>query len=663
MSDQLEAAVRQGEPRRWRVAVTTLLAAACVALACWVVWHELSARHEREVAAHFASESGEIALRIEERFRAYRAVLRSGRGLFALSGAVDRQAWHEFVESLRLDEDFPGIQGFGFTAWIQPEALESYVAKMRDAGHENFEVWPRGPRAHYSSIVMLEPTDWRNQRAIGYDMYSEPVRREAMDRAVRTGEAALSGKTTLVQETDVGVQAGVLIYAPVFVSNPPFTAEAEAYRALLGWVYMPFRMADLVHGVLGRYSEGVRLRIYDRAEAPENLLFDSHADHPPNVEPEFASLEHLTLSGREWLLKLEALPGYVPVFDARQAEMVAIVLVGVLFVIVTMYFSLAHERAKALAKTSESLRRSEARYSALVNLAQEGIASTDAQLRVTFANPSLLEMLGRDPPDVLGRALDEFRRDGAVEKRENVLARLRRGEGRRYEAEFTRPDERAVTALVSDAPLMFSDGVLKGAIVVVSDITERKDAERRIAHLATHDPLTGITNRLMFGEILSHAVDKARRYRHKLALLFVDLDRFKQVNDEFGHHVGDLLLKEVVRRTQASIRSSDTLGRRGGDEFVVLLPEIGSRHDVDVVAEKIRASLGEPFVVEGHELRISSSIGVAVYPAHGNDEDALLRRADEAMYRAKSEGRNCVRYATLDTALGLRASRPRARRD
>lgn len=646
MPEELDVMQRKGGSGRWRVAATTLLAVACAALATWIVWSELSARHEREVIAHFASESGEVALRIEERFRTYRVVLNSGRRLYGHAETVDRQAWREFVDTLRLEEEFPGIQGLGFTAWIEPGALETHIAEMRDRGDKNYNVWPQGPRAHYSSIVMLEPADWRNRRAIGYDMYSDPVRREAMDRAVRTGQAALSGKTTLVQETDVGVQAGVLIYAPVFMRDVALNDEAEARRALRGWVYMPFRMADLMHGVLGRYSEDVRLRVFDEVEAPGNLLYDSHAEDEPEAAPEFASVEHLSLAGREWVLKLDALPGFTPAFDAQQTVMIAIVLVGVLFVVVTTYFSLAHERAKALARTTESLRRSETRYRALINLAQEGIAATDAQFRLTFVNPSLLEMLGRDQASLLGRYLDELWRDGGVESRANVLARLERGQGRRYEVEFVRTDEREVTALVSDAPLTFADGRLKGAIVVVSDITERKDDERRMIHLATHDALTGVTNRLMFSELLAHAIDKARRYRHKLALLFVDLDRFKPVNDEFGHHVGDLLLKEVVGRMQASIRTSDTLGRLGGDEFVVLLPEVGARHDIDVVAEKIRESLSAPFTIEGHAVRISCSIGIAVYPADGNNEDALLRRADEAMYGAKSEGGNCICYAT-----------------
>ncbi|MDT3670267.1 MAG: CHASE domain-containing protein [Aromatoleum sp.] len=636
--------------RGWRgglsgVVAMTLFAFVCSGLAAWVVWRELTDRHERELASHFEVERAEVVLRIEERFRSYKALLRSGRALFGLAGEIDRAEWRDFVTTLNLVEDFPGIQGFGFTEWIEPETLPAHLARMRREGNANYRVWPEGERDGYSSIIMLEPDDWRNRRAYGYDMYSEPVRRTAMERAVRTGQAALSGRTILVQETESDVQPGVLIYSAVFDRSKPLDTLAQRREALLGWVYMPFRMSDLMRGILGRNSDGVRLRIYDEAEAPGNLLYDSHGGREPEDEPELVSVEHVSLAGREWIARLEALPGYLAPFDARQAELVSIALVGVLFVVVTFSMSLARRRARTLARTSASLRRSEARYGTLVNLAQEGIAATDAQFRLTFVNPSLIEMLGRDESVLIGRALDELWRDGEPESREHLLERLRMGRGKRYEKEIVRGDGRVITALVSDAPLTDDRGGLKGATVVISDITERKDVERRISHLATHDVLTGVPNRLLFGQLLTHAVDQARRYQHRLALLFVDLDRFKEANDEFGHHVGDLLLVEACRRMQGSVRSSDTLGRCGGDEFVVLLPEVDSRADVEIVAEKIRSEIERAFLLDGYEVRISSSIGIALYPEHADDEDGLLRRADEAMYRAKSEGRNSCRYA------------------
>jgi len=489
----------------------TLAALAVALVASWVVWEQLAERHEQDIAERFHFEAAEIALRIDERFRGYRQVLRGARALFAASTSVERHEWHEYVKWLRLEDDYPGILGVGFSEWIAPDALDAHVRRVRDEGYADYRVWPPGERDAYSAIVMLEPFDWRNQRAFGFDMYAEPVRREAMERAVASGEGALSGKVTLVQETDDDRQAGVLLYLPVFANGAAIDTEAQRRAALLGWVYSPFRMNDLMDGMLGRFGDDVRLRIYDHAETTDALLYDSHQGREVGAHPRHVVVRPLVLDGRQWQLVIEGLGGYARDDKALHTEMVAIALVGLMFVLVTWSFSITRERAVAL--------------------------------------------------------------------------------------------ERA----------------------------------------ATHDALTGVPNRMLFADLLDRTVRFSERYGHRFGLLFVDLDRFKEVNDRFGHQIGDRLLVQAVRRMQACLRGSDTLSRHGGDEFVVLLPEIASDQDVDTVAEKIRVALAAPFTIDGRELRISSSIGVVRYPADGTDGDMLLSRADAAMYRAKSAGRNRTR--------------------
>ncbi|NMG75111.1 CHASE domain-containing protein [Aromatoleum diolicum] len=645
MADDKSIVATSGALGRWSpgVVTLTLLALTLSILASAVVWKQLSERRHRETAVHFETHRAEIALRIDERFRGYRMLLRGSQALLSDSKDIDPRTLKNYLRWLRFEEDYAGIQGIGFTMWIEPVALESHVRAMRREGYENYQVWPTGPRDGYSSIIVLEPSDWRNQRAIGYDMYSEAVRREAMERAMRTGQGALSGKITLVQETTDDVQAGVLLYMPVFAQGMPVASEAERRAALRGWVYMPFRMSNLMRQMFVQHPDALRIQIFDQAEGPASMLYDSHPGRH-DAASGLVSVEHITLAGRDWLVRIEALPGFAPEVDAKQAELVSIVLMGLLFVVATWFFSLTRERARILARTTDSLRRSEARYSALVNLAHDGIVATDTELRLTFVNPGFLQMVGGEESSLLGRPLDEMWSGDGQESHEQILARLQDGQGKRYEVEFVRGDGKRLTALVSDAPLNDGYGSMRGAIILLSDISERKEAERRIAHMASHDALTGVPNRLMFDRLLAHTLDQSRRYQHHFALLFVDLDHFKQVNDQLGHHVGDMLLIEAVKRMQGSIRSSDTLGRRGGDEFVVLLPETALRHDAEIVAEKIRTALEQEFILEGHQVQISSSIGIVLYPEHGTDGDTLLRRADEAMYRAKGGGRNRSHY-------------------
>lgn len=191
---------------------------------------------------------------------------------------------------------------------------------------------------------------------------------------------------------------------------------------------------------------------------------------------------------------------------------------------------------------------------------------------------------------------------------------------------------------------------------IARDISERKKAAEQVQHLAHYDLLTDLPNRALLGDRLKQAIAQARRDQTRMALLFVDLDKFKPVNDTYGHEAGDLLLQQVAQRLRACLRESDTVARVGGDEFIVLLPQIDAVQYSVVVAEKLLGTLNEPFMVAGHAIGISASIGVAVYPDDGNDQEQLMRSADRAMYHAKEGGGEAVTsFSQLRTA-GLPAA-------
>jgi len=177
-------------------------------------------------------------------------------------------------------------------------------------------------------------------------------------------------------------------------------------------------------------------------------------------------------------------------------------------------------------------------------------------------------------------------------------------------------------------------------VITFSDITERKALEERIRRQAYFDTLTGLPNRALFHDRLKQCILKGERNREPFALLFVDLDRFKQINDRFGHEAGDQLLKEAAARLDDCVRESDSVARMGGDEFNIILSGVQEREALAQVAEKIIREMQRPFQVAGTKQRISASVGIACYPADGNNQADLLQRADMAMYRAKAEGRS-----------------------
>jgi diguanylate cyclase (GGDEF)-like protein/PAS domain S-box-containing protein len=198
----------------------------------------------------------------------------------------------------------------------------------------------------------------------------------------------------------------------------------------------------------------------------------------------------------------------------------------------------------------------------------------------------------------------------------------------------------------SVAPIHDRNGHVTGAVIVFRDVSAARSLTRRLAHLAQHDSLTDLPNRNLFGDRLNQALAHAQRNRTKLALLYVDLDRFKSVNDSAGHATGDRLLQSAAARLLASVRSSDTVSRQGGDEFVVLLSRVSHAADAAVAAEKMLAALTAPYEIDELELRVSASIGIATYPMDGTTAEALLQNADTAMYRAKERGRNTYQFYT-----------------
>ena len=217
-----------------------------------------------------------------------------------------------------------------------------------------------------------------------------------------------------------------------------------------------------------------------------------------------------------------------------------------------------------------------------------------------------------------------------------------------YEEPQTTPDGRSIWLSTSKIPLVDQDNETIGVLGIYEDITERKNMQDRVQHLAHYDPLTDLPNRTLFEDRLQQALAIAKRDKAQLALIFIDLDKFKPINDTHGHDVGDMLLNEVGKRIHKCLRESDTVARIGGDEFVVLLPMIETEQDALGVAEKVRHSLNQPFDLAEQKLEISSSIGISIYPEHGTDEKQLLYRADAAMYFAKKSGRNTSKIYHTD---------------
>ena len=289
----------------WSIWVTLAVGLALTALAT-VATHTVVVSLNRQGLATIGAE---IAQKIQTRLHAHALALRDAAAFLRVSGEIDRKHWRDYVAQAKIPLNLPGVQGLGFALAIPPDQLFEHVRKVRDEGFPDYRVWPEGERPVYTPVVFLEPFAGRNLRAFGYDMFAEPLRRAAMERARDQDLAALSGKVRLVQETETDVQAGTLIFVPVYRAGEPTDTLVQRRAALIGWVYSPYRMNDLMHGILGGWEqEGgkrIRLAIYDGDRiAPEALLYDSQAADRAGPTPASANALRIPIdfNGQRWTL-------------------------------------------------------------------------------------------------------------------------------------------------------------------------------------------------------------------------------------------------------------------------------------------------------------------------------------------------------------------------
>jgi diguanylate cyclase (GGDEF)-like protein/PAS domain S-box-containing protein len=294
-------------------------------------------------------------------------------------------------------------------------------------------------------------------------------------------------------------------------------------------------------------------------------------------------------------------------------------------------------------RAERAANQSEMRYRMLFEGNLAGVYRTTLDGRILDCNDSFARIFGYSSREEV-LALPAWDFYPTPEDRTASITRLKeRGTLANYEECLRRKDGNYVWVLENGNLIEGTDGnpsLIEGTVI---DITERKRAEEQVKHLAFHDSLTGLPNRLLFRDRLRVAMVHANRYREKLAVLFLDIDRFKVINDSLGHPIGDELLRRIAERVGGCIRQEDTIARLGGDEFTVLLPGIAKEEDAATIANKILEAVRLPFFIEHRELFITTSIGVTLFPEDGADPESLVRNADTAMYRAKEQGRDTAR--------------------
>jgi len=433
-----------------------------------------------------------IQLMIDARMDAYAQILTSATAFFDASDKVTREEWHNFTMQQKLEQRLPGVQGIGFSLMIPRERLEQHIQEIRSQGFPDYNVKPEGDREIYTSIIYLEPFSGLNLRAFGYDMFSEPVRRMAMERAMDLNVATLSGKVILVQETDQEVQAGTLMYVPVYRKGMATDTALNRRAALYGWVYSPYRMNDLMQGILKGWDieaeRLIRLQIFDTEQmSADSLLYDSQ----PKAEMETIKASRLTLQTHTvsndhfWSLhftRTDGQLGYGHVYSVFfGGTIISMLLFGLLISLLNTRF-----RAQRMAdQLTMHLRKSKEKYRLLVENSHDIIYTLTADGVFVFVSPAWTVLLGHPLNQVMGTSFQSFVHPddipGCMVFLQAVIKTGQRQEGVEYRVAHTDGSWHWHTS--SGVPFKDEAGAVIGFYGIARDITKHRRLEEALTQI------------------------------------------------------------------------------------------------------------------------------------------------------------------------------------
>ena len=465
-----------------------------------------------------------------------------------------------------------------------------------------------------------------------------------------TGRPSITGKVRLVQETDQDVQSGFLMYLPVYKHGSAPVTLAERRAGIVGWVFAPFRLNDLMQGIEAGRSNEFDTEIYDGEIISGNaMMYDHDLDHGLRKHADYEVIYPAYITGHRWTLRFRSLPVFEARLDKRRPMIVGLsgIAFSLLMALLTGLLARGQERAeKAARKMNKDLITSEERARLAISASNLAAWDYDMVTGRVYLSEGWSHLLGGEQLPT-NTTIAELTALVPAEDQKMVKTAIKEAAKGLHSSAYqishrVRKFDGSYMWILSTGRVTERDqnGWAVRMLGVNRDITERKQKEELMHQLAHYDALTGLPNRVLFSDRITQSLLKGKREKSCMAVMLLDLDKFKPVNDTFGHQVGDLLLKEVAKRLASCLRESDTVSRLGGDEFVLLLPTLRIGQDATLVAEKILRALSQTFELAGHAVNISASIGASIYPEHGDSELQLVKNADLAMYQSKLVGGN-----------------------
>ena len=608
-----------------------------------------------EAAAHqarFVSYAEEVANTISARFARYEAVLDAGAGLFVSdSGRISRDSWQQFNDAIDLEAKYPGIYSFQYLSYVPRAALPRFLGQTRADGAPDFTITPAGERDYYCPITYAAPRGTVKYLQ-GYDPCHSQANLGVLEESRDAGSVVLSRPMDL-RDVDGRLIRGAVAVRALYRNGADTSSPSKRRIALYGWLAETLPMERVVATRVLPNGLNMDVRIEDTAlQGADAIIYDNGQGSIEDPDHWWQRMAHyhatyattLGVGGRTWRLSFAEEPGVAWI---AVLILLAGVMVSVPVTLLVLNLGLTRSRALRLAQhMTESLREQEQMLSSITGNIADGIYRSTPDKGMIYANEALARMFGYASATELINVAGPILYANPRRRQELTQLLDERGHYRNEEVEYQRKDGSRFFAINSATTVKDEAGDPLYFDGVISDITERKRAEAQVYQLAHYDSLTGLPNRALLRDRLGQAMHDAKRRNAKLAVMYLDLDRFKTVNDSLGHETGDKLLKAVATRLRECMRDSDTISRQGGDEFLLVLRDVNDPPAVARVAEKLQEAVARPLRIGEYELHVTPSIGISLFPDDAEDIDELIRNADAAMYHAKENGRFNFQFFT-----------------
>jgi diguanylate cyclase (GGDEF)-like protein/PAS domain S-box-containing protein len=745
--------------------ITLISASVTIFMMCLTTayWYKEQSQARNKRLQVFNESSDQIQNKLYLRLSRYELVLRGVKGFYESSDFVTKAEYHDYISALRISKTSPGFQAVGIAIHVPQGNWTQFVVNMKRRGYVDFKVKPTGTRPSYAPLSLIEPHGGTNLNAIGFDLFTNPIGKPAMEESRDQNTVAMTSRLSLVQDAGKDIPAAVM-YVPIYDNTMPLDTVDARRAAIVGWVSGAFRIKDFMASMGNSIDRDLAITI---KQGP-NVLFS----HDANYTDLYAE-RTLYIGGKRWDISIYS----VPEFDARfpKNKLTALIIGGFLlsFLFGCLVWLLGSSRARAMSlaeQMTQDLRQTKSELECTLNAIPDVLLDLDMEGRYQGYHTkfkSLLvkpgqELIGKKITDILPPAAaeicmaalheasikgisfgqqieiplgDEWRWfELSVAKREdspkenphfvmisrditdrksasqqlsiaaiafesqegifisdanNIILKVNRSytlitgysaeevigktpnilKSGRHDNHFyalmwdsinhsgswigeiwnRRKNGELFPCQLNITAVKDTKNAVTNYVATMIDISLSKAASDEIKMLAFYDSLTLLPNRRMLTERLIQALAASARSGRTGAILFLDIDHFKNINDTLGHDVGDVFLKEVAKRLTSCVRAGDTVARLGGDEYVVLLEGLHSEamiaaSEVEACAMKILDTLSQTYQLDAHQYYSTVSIGVVLFDKSSSSIDELLKHADIAMYEAKNSGRNTLRF-------------------